>query len=329
MLSKTSEMMIAGVYKTYGLNVGDDVLDLWDAALGSYTEKQIVEAIVKYTLNGLKDTAPTPGKIRDIIEGRDPENDGRPTAEEAWAIIKPIIGNETRSACITTEMGEPWNLAERVWPDEVGARMAFKDAYNRITRQARDAGEKVHWWITAGSDPHENAQVRLAAIADGRISSKISTSTHDILVDGRVETVTQLHGPMSAMPSSITPHPDEVDKARDRLLADAQRAQSGAPRLTDSQHEKSWKSNREVAEEQIALIKKKLGMVGKPPKPTPIRSTALNVSVPSLTIESLRDAPALWESISKAQEEGLPAQCVINAWSEKYEIRTTEEMENV
>jgi hypothetical protein len=42
--------------------------------------------------------------------------------------------------------------------DEVGARMAFKDAYSRIVRESKERGEKVVWNVSLGFDAKKRTQ---------------------------------------------------------------------------------------------------------------------------------------------------------------------------
>lgn len=76
-------------------------------------------------------------------------DDGRPGVEEAWALYPK---DESASAAVTTEMHLAMSPA---WPliqegERVGARMAFKESYERIVAQNRAAGIPVKWEMTFG-----------------------------------------------------------------------------------------------------------------------------------------------------------------------------------
>lgn len=102
-----------------------------------------------------------------IIERID---DGRPTADEAWAQVGTT--DERRTLVSTDEaflaFGEVSALMQT---DEVGARMAFRDAYKRIVTANRAAGVPVDWRPSLGFD-REGRDVAIAeAMAKGRLDA--------------------------------------------------------------------------------------------------------------------------------------------------------------
>lgn len=80
------------------------------------------------------------------------ENDGRPGAEEAWAMCPQ---SEEDSVCWTLEMREAYSIARSVAEqgDNIGARMAFKDAYSRLVRESRENGFPTRWELSLGWEP--------------------------------------------------------------------------------------------------------------------------------------------------------------------------------
>ena len=87
------------------------------------------------------------------------EDDGRPAAEEAWAIALRAT-SERLTVVWTAEIAQAWSVAITVLDagDEVGARMAFREAYQRLVAEARDAGTPVRWTASLGWDEQERAQ---------------------------------------------------------------------------------------------------------------------------------------------------------------------------
>lgn len=79
--------------------------------------------------------------------------DGRPGAEEAWAIS---LGSRDESDTVvwTAECAEAFACASPILAlgDEVGARMAFREAYLRLVAQARAEGRPVNWSASLGWD---------------------------------------------------------------------------------------------------------------------------------------------------------------------------------
>ena len=79
--------------------------------------------------------------------------DDRPGADEAWAIS--VKGNDEGATIVwTEEMAQAWGIARPVMRlgDEVGARVAFRDAYNRLIAAAKHAGHAVNWMPSLGHD---------------------------------------------------------------------------------------------------------------------------------------------------------------------------------
>ena len=96
-------------------------------------------------------------------------SDGRLGAEEAWAVA--LSGrHEADTVVWTDELAQAWAIAKVVHEsDEVGGRMAFRDAYDRLVAEARAAGRPVEWRVFEGFDAGRRADAVKAAIAIGRI----------------------------------------------------------------------------------------------------------------------------------------------------------------
>lgn len=87
------------------------------------------------------------------------ENDGRPGPEEAWAIARRAT-DEAATVVWTAEMAQAWSVAIPLLGsrDDVGARMAFREAYQRLVAEARDAGTPPRWSASLGWDEQQRAQ---------------------------------------------------------------------------------------------------------------------------------------------------------------------------
>jgi hypothetical protein len=92
--------------------------------------------------------------IAQIIGAR--SNDRRPGAEEAWAIAIRSA-DENRTVVWTAEIAEAWGIARGIAAngDDVGARMAFKEAYTRLVTEARAALRPATWSASLGHDPEQ------------------------------------------------------------------------------------------------------------------------------------------------------------------------------
>lgn len=95
-------------------------------------------------------------------------DDGRPGADEAWALLPK---NEEQSAMWTDEMIEAWaEIRGDIAADRIGARRSFIQAYERACRSARDSRSAVHWTFTPGHSDADREAVLTAAVDKGLIS---------------------------------------------------------------------------------------------------------------------------------------------------------------
>jgi hypothetical protein len=98
-------------------------------------------------------------------------SDGRPGSEEAWAIAL-ASADEAETVVWTEEIAQAYAVASPILEarDKVGARMAFREAYERIVRDAKAAGIQCVWVPSFGADPQRRALAIQAAIDAGRLS---------------------------------------------------------------------------------------------------------------------------------------------------------------
>lgn len=99
--------------------------------------------------------------------------DGRPGAEEAWAMIPK---HEAASVVWTQEMAEAYGVAAGLMETPVQARMAFLEAYRERVRQARDARTPVRWTPSLGHDPLGREPALMEAVQKGRLSVERATA---------------------------------------------------------------------------------------------------------------------------------------------------------
>lgn len=112
----------------------------------------------------------TPADINNLIIAANP--DGRPGADEAWAMLP--YQDEAASVVLTDEMAEAFGIAREV-DDKNGARMAFRDAYNRIVDRNKRAGDVPKWFASLGHDKEGREIVLQEAVRLGRIGQAYAT----------------------------------------------------------------------------------------------------------------------------------------------------------
>ena len=95
---------------------------------------------------------------------------GRSDANEAWAIAV-AASDERATVAWTIEIAKAWEIARPVMQggDEIGARMAFKGAYERFVQDARENGRMPVPFISEGWNPNLRAPGIEKAISSGHI----------------------------------------------------------------------------------------------------------------------------------------------------------------
>lgn len=126
-----------------------------------------IEAHVKDPQRGR--FVPMPADIIAQIEGF-AEDDGRPGPEEAWALALSAA-DEDATVVWTSEMAWAWGLAKHVFDngDEVGARMTFREAYNRRVDEARRQSMPAQWAVSLGHDQERRRLAVETAVEMGRL----------------------------------------------------------------------------------------------------------------------------------------------------------------
>lgn len=111
--------------------------------------------------------SPMPSDILGQIE-RSAADDGRPNDGEAWATALRAA-DESATVVWTAETAEAWGICRPVLDvgDEVGARMAFKSAYNRLVAASRDRREPVRWSASEGHDQVQRDDVLRIGVESG------------------------------------------------------------------------------------------------------------------------------------------------------------------
>lgn len=144
-----------------GTNLSETAIQVMLGDLSRYPEAQVMGALTKCRRE-LKGRL----TIADVISRLD---DGRPGVEEAWAMLPK---DEYSTAVWTSEMSRASAVVHDLMArgDEVAARMAFKEAYNRLCQEARDKGERVSWSASLGWDKGGRESALKAAVVAGRLT---------------------------------------------------------------------------------------------------------------------------------------------------------------
>lgn len=117
-------------------------------------------------------------------------DDGRLGADEAWAIAVSSA-DEAVTVVWTDEIAQAWGVVRSIFNlgDEVGARVAFRDAYNRMVAEARREARPPKWSTALGLDKRLQDDAARAAFAVGRLSAPDGP-----LLEGPAVSIQQLAG---------------------------------------------------------------------------------------------------------------------------------------
>lgn len=143
-----------------------DTIAFWFKSLSPFSPATIGQAFNSYSTER-PDFAPAPNGI----VARCKLMDGRPEENEAWAVA--ITSRDERETVMwTEEMQEAFTLCRPVLEsgDEIGARMAFKDAYSRLVLAARAQNRPAKWNVSAGWDNERRQLVVARAVSAGLLS---------------------------------------------------------------------------------------------------------------------------------------------------------------
>lgn len=194
---------IAATAEALGQTISDNTAALMAADLSTFPQHQLraalsrtrMECVGKLTLKFILDQL-------DALQGRLASN-------EAWALA--LRAREERDTVVwTDEIAQAWAVAAPMAAgrDLVGARMAFKDAYDRITQHARDTLKRPEPRIAVGWDNAQRVAVVTAAYNEGRIPLALAMNVvheNEVAMAGRALVPLATNGPQVGYDASGVP----------------------------------------------------------------------------------------------------------------------------
>lgn len=158
--------LLAVMSALYDRSPSEEAARLLAEDLGVYPELFVVEALSRCR----RELSRFPN-LAEIIE-RLP--DGRPGVEEAWSMLPK---DESSSVVWTSEMAEAFGIIRgQIEDDEIAARMAFKEIYTKLLREARSTGRSTEWTVSLGHYPPGREAALVEALIKNRISPSIAQS---------------------------------------------------------------------------------------------------------------------------------------------------------
>lgn len=162
--------MLRQTMEFYDRQVSDSALRMWWATLSDRDMDQ-----VRYGLQAhLQDPdrgrwPPKPGDIIHQIENR--QIGQWLGADDAWSLALRAM-DESETLVWDEQIAEAWSVALPIHEagDEVGARMAFRDRYQQLVRDAARSGQTRRMTVSLGHDPDLRAARLEQAVEQGTIS---------------------------------------------------------------------------------------------------------------------------------------------------------------
>lgn len=162
--------LLNGCLSMWGDAPSAEISAMWFRCLAEYDMHTVQAAFNAHMRDPASGKfAPKPAHIIEkILANR--TNDGRPGQEEAWAVALRSV-DESETIVWTAECSSAWDVARVVFQtgDEVGARMAFREVYNREVDAARRAGIPVEWTASLGFNAERRKVAIRAAVDAGRL----------------------------------------------------------------------------------------------------------------------------------------------------------------
>jgi len=161
-MSEKTLMALAVAAELTGTELSKHAFLAMEADLATYPEAQVLIALerCRRELKGRLTLSEVLDRLNDA--------DGRPGADEAWA--QSIRAEDEADTVVwTDDMRQAFSMARPLLElgDKVGARMAFRDAYERIVAEARQLGSPVRWEASLGWDTERRRDVLTKAVTSG------------------------------------------------------------------------------------------------------------------------------------------------------------------
>lgn len=245
---KDELLSVLSFYSNDKVMLSDPDKRRWWNALSDFDINSVVAA---FDLHSKRSKfKPKPADIIEILAS----NDGRPEVEEAWAIAINFT-DEDDTIVWTEEISAAWTLAAPILAvgDKVGARMAFKQYYERLLVQARESRLEVNWRVSLGNDPSRRNDALMLAKDKGLITDK---TVNNLLLESDSEGVKIIgllthDNESDAIPAGYKEHIEEIRKQ----IADAVELSADKRQKEREEANKIDDDRRAVLEEQERLLK--------------------------------------------------------------------------
>jgi len=149
--------------------VTEKVLDVWIRLLADIPLKYVERALQIHGRDSAAKHPPTPADVLEIIRERTRAQ--WPSADEAWSCALQAM-DEDQTVVWCSEIAQAWGIARPIAEDgdNIGARMAFRESYRRLVREAEEQGLEPKWEVSMGRNPMLRELPLRQAVENGRLA---------------------------------------------------------------------------------------------------------------------------------------------------------------
>jgi hypothetical protein len=209
----------------YDKSVSEDALRVWWAALADYSLEQVRGGLTRHLRDPERGRfPPKPAVVIGAINSAYAER--WPSAEACWPIAMGAADEADTVVWPAQEAREAWHAAgEPVYAqgDKVGARVAFREAYNRLIQQAIAQGRTPTAAVSLGHDQQRRVDALSRAVDQGLLTQ--DQATPYLPPPAPTEAGQALAGLLTG---NVQAHPTVDEKTLDRL-AQIKRQLKGGP----------------------------------------------------------------------------------------------------
>jgi hypothetical protein len=192
-----------------GDEIDKDVMRVFMQRLERFSDETIMKALDRCIEEISGNRRLTPADIiKRVGDGRPGHWDGRPGAEEAWAMIPH---DEAATVVWTEEMSSAFGEIRNMECDKVAKRMSFLEVYRKLVSEARMAEKPVRWTPSLGHKVEGREGVIIDAVNKGRLPQE---QAQKLLPDMKIRQLPD--GKIKALPAP-EPEPMEPGEAKELI----------------------------------------------------------------------------------------------------------------
>lgn len=163
---------IGAALEVYGKGVSETALRLWWSSLKTYGIDEVLRGLTRHLQDPERGQwQPKPADVIWQIEAA--KTAGWVSADEAWATAL-LAQDEAETVIWTEESAGAHAIARPILAagDEVGARIAFREAYNRLVKAAAGEGRAPRQQVSLGHDSQRREQAVRQAVDRGLLTQE-------------------------------------------------------------------------------------------------------------------------------------------------------------